>query len=194
MKQLWSFFRTTDTTNDGHHYQNNQAHFIQVLPVIALEFLAIAITKAVPPGLLIKHFGSSQVYIVMGCAECVKGLLAFVCCPWFGKVSDTLGRKPCLFWTVAGTCAPVAALALLPWESRDLVDDGGIDTTNTPILVNDGEQEEESSIFYSLWKSSSSAGSDDEQLTSQAMTTFLILLSPIRYFQWNLYSGFFVYI
>mmetsp|Transcript_16708 Transcript_16708/g.24700 ORF Transcript_16708/g.24700 Transcript_16708/m.24700 type:complete len:159 (+) Transcript_16708:524-1000(+) len=157
MKQLWSFFRTTDTTNDGHHYQNNQAHFIQVLPVIALEFLAIAITKAVLPGLLIKHFGFSQVYIVMGCAECVKGLLAFVCCPWFGKVSDTLGRKPCLFWTVAGTCAPVAALALLPWESRDLVDDGRR-TINLP---------------------------SHDYLCD--------ITQSIRYFQWKLYSGSFVY-
>mmetsp|Transcript_16709 Transcript_16709/g.24702 ORF Transcript_16709/g.24702 Transcript_16709/m.24702 type:complete len:142 (+) Transcript_16709:524-949(+) len=140
MKQLWSFFRTTDTTNDGHHYQNNQAHFIQVLPVIALEFLAIAITKAVLPGLLIKHFGFSQVYIVMGCAECVKGLLAFVCCPWFGKVSD-----------------PVAALALLPWESRDLVDDGRR-TINLP---------------------------SHDYLCD--------ITQSIRYFQWKLYSGSFVY-
>ena len=46
-------------------------------------------------------------------AECVRGLLAFVACPAFGKLSDVFGRKGCLFVTVLGTCAPVCSLAFM---------------------------------------------------------------------------------
>jgi len=87
---------------------------VYVLPVLLLEFLAISLTRAVLPSLLIESFSSSWVYFVMGCTECIRGLLAFVSCPLFGKLSDIIGRKVCLFVTVLGTCAPVCSLALLP--------------------------------------------------------------------------------
>ncbi|EEC51018.1 transporter, major facilitator superfamily and tetracycline resistance protein, partial [Phaeodactylum tricornutum CCAP 1055/1] len=76
-----------------------------VLPVLLLEFLAVALTRAVLPSLLLQQYGSS-VYLVMGIADCVRGLLAFCACPIFGKLSDLIGRRICLFVTVMGTCAP----------------------------------------------------------------------------------------
>lgn len=90
-----------------------------VLPVLLLEFLALALTRAILPGLLLEQYGS-QTYLVLGCADCVKGLLAFVANPVFGKVSDQLGRKPCLWITVLGTCAPVCSLALFAWQNAAL--------------------------------------------------------------------------
>ena len=54
----------------------------------------------------------------MGCAECVRGLLAFVACPMFGKISDVIGRKACLFVTVLGTCCPVCSLAVMSWSGE----------------------------------------------------------------------------
>lgn len=150
-----------------------------ILPVIGLEFLAIAITKAVLPKMLLQHY-PNQVYLVMGCAECSKGLLAFVCCPWFGKLSDRIGRKPCLFWTVVGTCLPVAALAVLPWENVDSSTDEMMTNDSTEIItniINDGEQEEEGSAMYSFWTTFTDYHPHQEQLTSGSMTIFIILLS-----------------
>lgn len=85
--------------------------------MLLLEFLALALTRAVIPTLLIETF-HDNVYFVMGCAECVRGLLAFVACPMFGKISDHLGRKVCLFITVLGTCSPACSLALLTWKDE----------------------------------------------------------------------------
>jgi hypothetical protein len=76
---------------------------LYVLPVLLLEFLALALTRAVMPALLLQKFGS-KVYIIMGLAEFVRGFLAFFACPMFGKVSDIIGRRICLFITVMGTC------------------------------------------------------------------------------------------
>ena len=76
---------------------------LYVLPVLLLEFLALALTRAVIPALLLDSFGDS-VYIILGMAEFIRGLLAFVACPLFGKVSDIIGRRVCLFVTVMGTC------------------------------------------------------------------------------------------
>lgn len=83
---------------------------LAVLPVILLEFLSLAITRAVLPSLLLQRYGS-QTYIIMGLAECVRGILAFLTCPLFGKLSDIWGRRPCLLVTVLGTLAPVCSLA-----------------------------------------------------------------------------------
>lgn len=79
--------------------KGKQFQHLYVLPVLLLEFLALALTRAVLPALLLNFF-EENVYLVMGCVEFVRGLLAFVACPFFGKISDRVGRRTCLFWTV----------------------------------------------------------------------------------------------
>jgi MFS transporter, DHA1 family, tetracycline resistance protein len=88
---------------------------LYVLPVLLLEFLALALTRAVLPSLLLNEYGN-RVYLVMGCADFVRGFLAFFTCPIVGRVSDVVGRRLCLFVTVLGTCAPVCSLALFSWK------------------------------------------------------------------------------
>ena len=95
----------------GEEEDKDDLTYLYVLPVLLFEFLAIAITRAVLPSKLLKAFGRN-VYVIMGVCEFLRGLLAFVACPWFGRISDNLGRKPCLFITVLGTCAPICSLAL----------------------------------------------------------------------------------
>ncbi len=96
---------------------------LAVLPVLLLEFLALALTRAVLPSLLLKRYGS-RTYIIMGGAECIRGIFAFFACPLFGKLSDVWGRRPCLFLTVMGTLAPVCSLAF--WKPQD----GGYDQSS----------------------------------------------------------------
>ena len=92
---------------------------LYVLPVLLLEFLALALTRAVIPALLLHKFGNN-VYLVMGVAEFVKGLLAFFACPVFGKLSDVLGRRVCLFVTVLGSCEYVYSTLRRSDTGRDL--------------------------------------------------------------------------
>ena len=80
-----------------------------ILPVIFFEFLCLALTRALIPRLFVQEFGT-YVYHVIGVTETVKGVLAFVSCPLFGKLSDKVGRKVCLLVTVAGTTAPVCLM------------------------------------------------------------------------------------
>jgi DHA1 family tetracycline resistance protein-like MFS transporter len=105
--------KNEDTRHDALH--KKQYQHLYVLPVLLLEFLAIALTRAVLPSILLHEYGSS-VYLVLGAADCIRGLLAFFACPIFGKLSDVIGRKLCLFVTVLGSCAPVCSLALFAWE------------------------------------------------------------------------------
>jgi MFS transporter, DHA1 family, tetracycline resistance protein len=100
---------------------------LYVLPVLLLEFLAIGLPRAVLPGLLLGKYGNN-VYLVMGFADCVRGFLAFVACPFFGKVSDMIGRRMCLFVTVLGTCAPICSLSFFSWDDYDaLASTGGVE-------------------------------------------------------------------
>lgn len=94
-------------------------HFY-VLPVLLMEFLALALTRAVLPSLLLHEYGN-RVYLVMGFADFIRGLLAFFTCPLFGKVSDIVGRRLCLLVTVLGTCAPVCSLAMFSWDHVPMV-------------------------------------------------------------------------
>ena len=103
-----------DTTMTTHQWRH-----LYVLPVLLLEFLAIALTRAVLPHILLQEYGS-RVYLVLGCADCIRGLLAFFACPLFGKLSDIIGRRVCLLITVIGTCAPVCCLAFFSWEGSTL--------------------------------------------------------------------------
>ena len=84
--------------------------YLYILPVLFYEFLAIAVTRSVLPRLFVDQFGK-YVYHIIGSVETVKGVLAFVSCPLFGKLSDKLGRKTCLMITVIGTTFPVCLLA-----------------------------------------------------------------------------------
>lgn len=95
----------------------NQEHWFYILPVLLLEFLAIGLTRAVLPSILLQEYGH-KVYLVLGSADCIRGLLAFFACPLFGKLSDLWGRKHCLLITVLGSCAPVCSLALFPWHQE----------------------------------------------------------------------------
>lgn len=78
--------------------------------MLFLEFLAIAVTRSLVPELIVQFYGD-RVYFVIGVIEQCKGVLAFFACPLFGKLSDIVGRKRCLFVTVAGTTLPVCVLA-----------------------------------------------------------------------------------
>lgn len=105
--------------NDGNNYQH-----LYVLPVLLLEFLALAITRAVLPSILLREYGN-HVYIILGLADFVRGFFAFIACPLFGKISDVIGRRICLFITVFGTCAPVCSLALFSWQDTAILFSSG---------------------------------------------------------------------
>lgn len=84
--------------------------YIPILYVLFLEFLAISLTKSLIPKMLVNCFGD-KTYFIVGVMETAKGLLAFLSCPAFGRLSDRIGRKPCLLVTVIGTTMPICILA-----------------------------------------------------------------------------------
>ena len=88
----------------------DEAHLSWILPVLFLEFLAIAITKSLLPERLNAFFGD-HVYVWLGAGETAKGFLAFLACPMMGRLSDATGRRPCLLVTILGTTAPCWILA-----------------------------------------------------------------------------------
>lgn len=161
-----------------HQQQEKNLQHLYVLPVLLLEFLALALTRAVLPHLLLQKY-DTQVYMVMGVAECVRGLLAFVSCPLFGKLSDVVGRKKCLFVTVLGTCAPVCSLALLSWEpASSRMDDGGASNATAAVNVTDMTEPNEDSAG-TMWPAAFGESSQaiKESLHPNAITIFVILLS-----------------
>ena len=91
---------------------SNIRAFHLILPVLFYEYLAIALTKALIPTMIIEWFGD-WTYMVIGMMETLKGIAAFIACPFFGKLSDTLGRKPCLIMSITGTTLPVVMLAFV---------------------------------------------------------------------------------
>lgn len=146
---------------------------LYVLPVLLLEFLALSITRAVLPSILLRQYGS-KVYLVLGFADCVRGLLAFVACPFFGKVSDMIGRKVCLFVTVLGSCSPVCSLALFPWDpqKRSLADilEKATGLQSASVLGDESESKNN-------WHMFGDADADNVEVHGAAITTFVILLS-----------------
>jgi len=149
---------------------------LYVLPVLLLEFLALALTRAVLPHLLLEKY-DTRVYMVMGVAECIRGLLAFVSCPLFGKLSDVIGRKPCLLITVLGTCAPVCSLALLSWEPSSVIphDNAALNIT-TAVNVTDISEPDDESAGAAMWPALMDSASRNS-LHPNAITIFVILLS-----------------
>jgi DHA1 family tetracycline resistance protein-like MFS transporter len=150
------------------HSNNKPWQHLYVLPVLLLEFLALALTRAVLPHLLLERF-ENKVYLVMGVTECIRGLLAFVSCPLFGKLSDVVGRKLCLFVTVAGTCAPVCSLALLSWEPSSSTATVYTNMTTMTTELNDDES-------AAMWPMSSDQSHDALQHPN-AITVFCILMA-----------------
>lgn len=131
--------------------QRSQQH-LSILPVLLLEFLALALTRAVLPHLLLARYGS-RTYIIMGCAECIRGILAFITCPMFGKVSDRWGRRPCLLVTVAGTLMPICSLAF--WGSSSSISSSGQQYNNQGgIVMEDGETSLSEGTYYPATSSS----------------------------------------
>jgi len=160
---------------------NKQFQHLYVLPVLLMEFLALALTRAVLPSLLLAHYGD-KVYVVMGMAECIRGFLAFISCPLFGKISDVFGRRMCLFVTVAGTCAPVCSLALMfgAWgvPEDDTVEGAEmIPSTHIAEDTSGNEEAEEtaSSLVSALLGQQSSIQEPD--LHPHAITIFVALLA-----------------
>jgi DHA1 family tetracycline resistance protein-like MFS transporter len=155
--------------------QNIYYQHLYVLPVLLLEFLALALTRAVLPALLLQKYGN-WVYIIMGLADCVRGLLAFFACPFFGKISDIVGRRLCLFVTVFGTCAPVCSLAFFSWDSLASSLDG--DDTHVDIggaASESAVEPEEASDAWSAMMGLSTNGA--EAMHPHAITVFVVLLA-----------------
>ena len=150
---------------------------LYVLPVLLLEFLALALTRAILPSILLQQYGN-RVYLVMGCADCIRGLLAFVACPFFGKISDMVGRRVCLFVTVLGTCAPVCSLALFPWEITSELE-GTIETDNTATPQQSAVVPEEDSSSGPFWHlfGEDNGSFGEHTVHEHAITTFVILLA-----------------
>mmetsp|Transcript_36583 Transcript_36583/g.79967 ORF Transcript_36583/g.79967 Transcript_36583/m.79967 type:complete len:659 (+) Transcript_36583:67-2043(+) len=189
-RQRLSPLEVANTTN--RNPGPRQFQHLYVLPVLLMEFLALALTRAVLPSLLLAHYGD-KVYIVMGMAECIRGFLAFVSCPLFGKASDVIGRRLCLFVTVAGTCAPVCSLALMfgAWgndesvSAPDFVEASGAAVAAVEESEMPGVEESEetsSSVISSLLGQgdggrSSSQSVLEPDLHPHAITIFVALLA-----------------
>jgi len=172
------------SSRDHFHPPSKQFQHLYVLPVLLMEFLALALTRAVLPSLLLAHYGD-KVYVVMGMAECIRGFLAFVSCPLFGKISDVIGRRMCLFVTVAGTCAPVCSLALMfgGWGAHG-EQDGALPETVQELppsiaedMAGNEEMEETSSSIVSSLLGRPSEQTIEPDLHPHAITIFVALLA-----------------
>ena len=93
----------------GRQRGDEEKNYSLVLPVLFYEYLAISLARSLIPGMMVGAFGLYS-YTVVGVMEAVRGALAFIACPLFGKLSDRIGRKFCLVASVAGTTLPTAAL------------------------------------------------------------------------------------
>lgn len=110
----------------------SQLDYSKILPVLFLEYLVVSLARSLVPGMIVDSFGAYS-YLAVGIMETLKGLLAFVSSPLFGKLSDKIGktcfcicrsiqyilflvrlcsgRKYCLLVTVVGTTLPVCVMA-----------------------------------------------------------------------------------
>ena len=166
---------STAATNNrihSHHDPSSTWQHLYVLPVLLFEFLAIALTRAVLPSLLLQKY-KNRVYIVMGCADAVRGLLAFGACPLFGKLSDIIGRKVCLFITVLGTCAPVCVLAFFQWD--DDASYGGTMPASSSSSTSGGTEDTSDETPWPLVYGSNH--DDISSVQSRAIAIFVTLLA-----------------
>ena len=158
-----SSISTEEEEENSRKYQH-----LYVLPVLLLEFLALALTRAVLPHLLLEKY-QERVYLIMGFAEFVRGILAFISCPLFGKLSDIVGRRLCLLVTVAGTCAPVCSLALISWDSAM---DSPSASGETDLEITASTAFEAGQEGNAMWMIPASAA-----LQPHAISIFVVLLS-----------------
>ena len=70
--------------------QASKVDYTNILPVLFMEYLSISIARALLPKMIVEAFGSHS-YLAVGIMETLKGLLAFVSSPLFGKLSDKIG-------------------------------------------------------------------------------------------------------
>ena len=82
-----------------------------VVPVLFLDFLVMALPGGILPIMLNDHYGPRS-YIIVGYAQSLKGMLAFIGAPIIGALSDVVGRKHLFLTCVLGTASPYAALGL----------------------------------------------------------------------------------
>ena len=68
--------------------------YSRVLPVLFLEYLVVSLARSLVPSMIVESFGAYS-YLAVGIMETMKGLLAFVSSPLFGKLSDKIGKKYC---------------------------------------------------------------------------------------------------
>ena len=96
---------SSSSSSSSSTNSNSGASYLPILTVLFLEFLSISLAKSLIPLMLVEAFGD-YTYVVVGVVETLKGLLAFVACPAFGRLSDRMGRKPCLVRaTLPAMCA-----------------------------------------------------------------------------------------
>jgi MFS family permease len=69
--------------------------YSKILPVLFLEYLVVSLARSLVPGMIVESFGAYS-YFAVGIMETVKGLLAFVSSPLFGKLSDKIGTYTCV--------------------------------------------------------------------------------------------------
>lgn len=134
--------------------RENATKFTLVLPVLFYEYLALSIAKSVLPFMIISAFGDWS-YFVVGLIETGKGILSFLACPFFGKLSDEIGRKRCLLFTVVGTTFPVCAMAFTEnmWVFAGLLVLSGFFTATFPLTfayISDCVEKKERAPAYGL--------------------------------------------
>ena len=65
--------------------------YSRILPVLFLEYLVVSLVRSLVPSMIVESFGGYS-YFAVGIMETMKGLLAFVSSPLFGKLSDKIGN------------------------------------------------------------------------------------------------------
>ena len=83
-----------------------QPHWYAVVPVLFLDFLVMALPGGILPIMLNDHYGPRS-YVIVGYAQSLKGMLAFIAAPAIGALSDVVGRKHLFVTCALGTASLV---------------------------------------------------------------------------------------
>eukprot|EP00051_Salpingoeca_urceolata_P030891 m.9838 g.9838 ORF g.9838 m.9838 type:complete len:547 (+) comp3614_c0_seq2:342-1982(+) len=90
--------------------RKSNASVMHVTIVIFLEFFAWGLVTTILPDQIRNFFGTSQMWLVLGLTQGLKGFLSFLSAPLLGALSDQYGRKYFLLATVLCTCLPLPFL------------------------------------------------------------------------------------